>query len=125
MSPNVYSSLGNKYNSKKLNLWLVALVAFLVVTGTAVFSEKINTIIPFQVPFGIALIILILAWGILLAVYWYGPEGKLEPRKIASYEGVKRKLGGFMSWYGSIFLTLWFLSGITILPWFLIVQAQS
>ncbi len=125
MSPKVYSSLGKKYNSKKLNLWLVTFVSILVVTGTAVFSEKINTIIPFQVPLGIALLILILAWGILLAVYWYGPEGKLEPRKIASHEGVKRKLGGFMSWYGSMFLTLWFLSGITILPWFLIVQAQS
>ncbi|MCU7843407.1 MAG: hypothetical protein KZQ93_06170 [Candidatus Thiodiazotropha sp. (ex Monitilora ramsayi)] len=125
MSPKFYSSLGNKYNSKKFILWLVTFVSLFVVTGTTVFSEKINTIIPFQVPFGIALLILILAWGILLAVYWYGPEGRLEPRKIASHEGVKRKFVGFMSWYGSLFLTLWFLSGITILPWFLIVQAQS
>lgn len=125
MSSKIYSSLCNKYNSKKLNLWLVTFVFFLVVTGTTIFSEKINIIIPFHVPFGITLLVLILAWGILLAVYWYGPEGKLEPRKIAEHEGVKRIYGGFMSWYGSIFLTLWFLSGITILPWFLIVQAQS
>ena len=125
MSPMLYSSLGNKYNSKRLNLWLVTFTSLLAVAGTTVFSEKINKIIPFQVPLGIALLILILAWGILLAIYWFGPEGRLEPRKIASHEGVNRKLGSFMSWYSSIFLTLWFLSGITVLPWFLIAQVQN
>jgi hypothetical protein len=125
LSPKLYSSLGKKYNSKKHNLWLIILVSFIVITGTTVFSETINTILPFQVPLGIALLILILTWGVLLAVYWYGPEGKLEPRKIASNEGVKRKLGCFMSWYGSIFLTLWFLSGIIVLPWFLMAQVQN
>jgi hypothetical protein len=125
MSPKLYSSLGKKYNTKKHNLWLIIFVYFIVITGTTVFSETINTILPFQVPLGIALLILILTWGVLLAVYWYGPEGKLEPRKIASHEGVKRKLGCFMSWYGSIFLTLWFLSGIIVLPWFLMAQVQN
>ncbi|ODC02006.1 hypothetical protein A3197_21635 [Candidatus Thiodiazotropha endoloripes] len=125
MSPKIYSSLGKKCNPKKLNLWLITIVCVLIVRTTTIFAEKINIIIPYQVPFGIALLTLIMAWGILLAVYWYGPEGKLEPMKISSYEGVKRIFGGFMSWYGSIFLTLWFLSGITVLPWFLIVQAQN
>lgn len=123
MSPNIYSSIGNKYDSKKLNLWLVTFVSFLIVITTTIFSERINEVLPYQVPFGIALLVLIVAWGILLTVYWYGPDGKFEPRKIATFEGVKRKFGSLMSWYGSIFLTIWFLSGITILPWFLIAQA--
>ncbi|MCU7870551.1 MAG: hypothetical protein KZQ98_18805 [Candidatus Thiodiazotropha sp. (ex Lucinoma borealis)] len=125
MSPNIYSSLGNRYDSKKINLWLISFASFLVVATTIIFSERINEVIPYQVPLGIALVVLIVAWGILLTVYWYGPDGKLEPRKIARYEGVKRAFGDFMSWYGSIFLTLWFLSGVTILPWLLIIQAQS
>lgn len=125
MSPKFYSSLGNKFHSKKLNLWLITIASFLVIASTIIFAGKINILIPYQVPFGIALLALIIAWGILLAVYWYGPEGKLTPNKISAYEGVKQIFGGFMSWYGSIFLTLWFISGITILPWFLIVQAHK
>ncbi|MCU7846101.1 MAG: hypothetical protein KZQ93_19875 [Candidatus Thiodiazotropha sp. (ex Monitilora ramsayi)] len=125
MSPSVYSSLGNRLHSKKLNLWIVSVLFTLIVITNIAFSKGINEVIPYQVPFGIALLTLIVSWGILLAVYLYGPEGKLEPSRIQSYEGVKRSLSSFISWYGAILLSVWFLSGVIILPWFLLMQVYG
>ncbi|MDH5612899.1 MAG: hypothetical protein OEY66_10640 [Gammaproteobacteria bacterium] len=125
MTPTIYSAMGRRFSRNKKNLWLIVVLALLVIAITAFAYSKLNIVVPYQIPFGISAIFLLSAWGILISVYWFSPDGKMSPEKIEEYTGIKRAFNQFISWNGAILLSIWFASIISVLPWFLWKQVTN
>ena len=118
MTPKKFEKIGNKLIKFKKLLWLVVLVcvftiaALLFAASEFDFSGMSSGVIVLPV------IVLLFTWGLLLTIYWYSFEGKMNPAKIASYTGIKKSFNVFFSWYGAIFLSLWFVVVMFVFPWF-------
>ena len=119
MTPSIYSIIGRRYIAKKRWFWFAASLAFLLVMFSVIAASKINTFIPHQVPFGIGALLLTITWGMLMSIYWFGPGGKMAPEKIKNENNTKKLARQFVSWYGAVFLSVWFVLGITVIPWLL------
>ncbi len=125
MTPSIYASVGRRYMSKKIVLWAMATLALFVVFISVIGASKIDTIIPHQLLFGMGALLSIITWGMLLTVYWYAPDGKMAPEKVKDERGIKKVTHQFISWVGAIFLSFWFISGISVLPWLLWKQVTN
>ena len=125
MTPTIYSAIGRRFSQKKKNLWLTVALSLLAIIITAFAYSKLNIIIPYQIPFGILAMLLLSAWGILLSVYWFAPDGKMSPERIETYSGIKKKFNQCISLYGAIVLSIWFASIISMPPWFLWKQVTN
>ncbi len=118
MTPKKFEEIGNKLIKHKKLLWLVVLIS-LVTLGSLAFSiYKFNISDVPLVAMAIPIFILILAWGLLLTVYWFSSEGKMNPGEIESYAGIKKSFYMFFAWYGAVFLSLWYVVVMFALPWF-------
>jgi len=119
VTPRIYSTIGKKYSSKKGWLWFATALATIAVFISVTLAPKISSVMPPQVLFGVGSLLSIITWGILMAIYWYGPDGKMAPETIMNVSGIKMRARQFASWYGAIFLSAWFVLGACSMLWYL------
>ena len=118
MTPKKFEGIGNKLIKHKKLLWLVVLVCVITIAALLFAASEFDfSGMPFGV-IGFPIIVLFFTWGLLLTIYWFSLEGKMNPAKIASYTGIKKSLNVFFSWYGAIFLSLWYVIVMFVFPWF-------
>ena len=118
MTPAKFAAIGNRLIRQKRLLWIVVLVCLLTIgaSGFSIYRFEIKGM-P-AVVMAIPILVLVFAWGLLLSIYWFSAEGKLNPEKIESYGGIKKSLNRFIAWYGAVFLSLWFVAVVLVMPWF-------
>ena len=118
MTPKKFERIGNKLVKHKKLLWLVVLVSLVTIVAPGFTAYKFDISgLPFGV-MGLPVIALFFTWGLLLTIYWFSFEGKMNPGKITSYTGIKKSLNVFFSWYGAIFLSLWYVMVMFAIPWY-------
>ena len=118
MTPRKFEEIGNKLIKYKKLLWLVVIIS-LFILGSLLFS--INKFNISGVPQGlvnIPIFVVFFAWGLLLSIYWFSLEGKMNPEKIETYSGIKKSINVFLAWYGAIFLSLWYVIIMLAVPWY-------
>lgn len=118
MTPRKLEALGNKLLKHKKLLWIVVIGCLITSGSVAFFIYKFS--IP-EIPVFTMILpmyVLFLAWGLLMSIYWFSIEGKMNPAKIESYTGIKKSLNVFFSWYGAVFLSLWYLIVLFAVPIF-------
>ena len=118
MTPSKFEEIGDKLLRHKKHLWLVVLIS-LFTLGSLLFSiYKFNISGVPQILIALPIYALFFAWGLLLSIYWFSFEGKMNPGKIESYTGIKKSLNVFFAWYGAVFLSLWYLMIMFAIPWY-------
>ena len=119
MTQRIFEEIGNNLIRHKKLLWLVALIS-LFTLGSLLFSlYKFNISGAPQILIALPIFALFFAWGLLLSIYWFSFEGKMNPGKIATYTGIKKSFNVFIAWYGAVFLSLWYLMIMFAIPWYL------
>ena len=125
MTPRKFEGIGNKLIKHKKLLWLVVLGSLVTLIALGFLAYKFDLSgLPFGV-MGLPIIVLLFAWGLLLTIYWFSCEGKMNPEKIASYTGIKKSLCVFFSWYGAVFLSLWYVMVMFAFPWYFISMSAN
>ena len=118
MTPRKFEEIGNKLLRHKKLLWLVVLIS-LFTLGSLLFSiYKFNISGVPRVLIALPIFVLFFTWGLLLSIYWFSFEGKMNPGKIELYTGIKKSLNLFFAWYGAVFLSLWYVMVIFVGPLF-------
>ena len=119
MTPRKFEMVGNKLIKYKKLLWFAVLIS-LFTLGSLLFSiYKFNISGVPRVLITIPIFTVFFAWGLLLSIYWFSLEGKMNPEKIETYSGIKKSLNVFFAWYGAVFLSLWYVIVILAVPWYL------
>jgi hypothetical protein len=118
MTPRKFEEIGNKLIRYKKPLWLVVLLS-LFTLGSLLFSiYKFNISGVPQVFIALPIFAIFFAWGLLLSIYWFSLEGKMNSGKIDSYSGIKKSLNVFFAWYGAVFLSIWYIVVMLAIPWY-------
>ena len=118
MTPRRFEGIGNKLIKHKKLLWLVVLISLFTLGALALTIYKFNISGVPLVTMAIPIFVLFFAWGLLLSIYWFSYEGKMNPGKIESYTGIKKSLNVFFAWYGAVFLSLWYVMVMFAIPWY-------
>jgi|SaaInlStandDraft_7_1057024.scaffolds.fasta_scaffold245053_2 hypothetical protein len=116
MSPTLYEKIGRDILCLKLKFWISTVVGILIIFGTIFTTEMIKQLMPYQIIFGVGALVAGISWGFLLIIYWFGEKSKFLSIKIEQQSGVKKFVLKFVSWYASVFLSVWFFVVIIILP---------
>ena len=119
MTPTIYSNIGEYLKPKFSLICGLSALSLALVIMSILFSPELINHIPNQVPIGISMFSLIVTWGLLITVHGFSAGKGLSPESYSSSSGLKKYAGLLKSWYGSIVLTIWFLSAVTALPWML------
>lgn len=115
MTPTTYETIGNRLLSTRKILWVVAVASVFGVVASILLEPILSPAIAL-VMFGSLLSALIISWGLLLTIYWFSSEGSLSKGSIEQLEGNGRTAKVIFSWYASVLLSLWFASGVLVLP---------
>ena len=115
MTPAIYSNLALRAVRYKRLLWLIVGVLTLAEFGLLIFGDGINEVFTYRILFGAGLLFVIIGWGLLLSIHWFGPSGKLSPGYIANISGASKWGIQVQSWIAAVFLTCWFISIIALL----------
>lgn len=125
MTPAIYGSIGNRLIPAKTKLWIIAVASSLaIVSAIVLLSNSENAYLRFGVP-GALLLILVISWGLLLTIYWFADHRPMSATAISALSGYARTAKLFSSWYASLLLTCWFLSGVTFLPYTIFRQIND
>lgn len=116
MTPTIYESVGNRLSPAKNTLWIAAVTSIVfVVSAVFLLRQSDSSLLRFGA-LGFSLFALILAWGLLLSVYWFSSNRVLSTETISGLSGTKRTIQVVFSWYAAALLTLWFVSGFVFVP---------
>ena len=118
MTPRKFEAIGNKLIKHKKFLWLVVFASLFIICSVAFSIYKFSISGVPLIVMALSNFVLFFAWGLLLSIYWFSIEGKMNPVKIESYTGFKKSLNLFFAWYGAIFLSIWYVMVVCAIPWF-------
>lgn len=109
MTPRNYATLGNKLKGRKRLLWFTISISMAIIIAMLTSANLIESVrLPLEL-MAIPIFILLFTWGLILTVYWFAAEGKMDPGIINSHTGFKKTFNVFCAWYGAFFLSVWFL----------------
>ena len=115
MTPTSYSNLALRAVKYKRFLWLIVGVLTIAEFGFLIFGDGINEVFTHRILFGAGLLFVVIGWGLLLSIHWFGPSSNLSPGHIDNISGASKWGIKVQSWIAAVFLTCWFISIIALL----------